>query len=132
MDIYAENIIDHYKNPRNFGKIKSPTIHHSEANHSCGDTMEIDMIITDDKIIDFKFSGEGCAISQSAISILSEELINMKISKAENLSKQDIIDILGIPVSVRRMKCALLGLLTIKNAIKIWKKKSPIKWIDII
>ena len=109
-----------------------PSISHEEKNLSCGDVMKIDLLIEDEKLKDLKFSGNGCAISQAAISILSEEIIGMPLQDVMELSKQDIFDMLGVPVSQRRIKCALLCLLTLKNAINKFKGEKEIKFIDIV
>lgn len=132
MDLYAQNILDHYKNPVNKGKLKSASVTHKEANHSCGDTLEVDLKVSDGKVDDVKFRGEGCAISQAAMSILSEELIGMTEKEILKLREQDIHDMLGIPVTARRRKCALLSLLTTQNALRKKHKEKLEKWMDLI
>ena len=121
--MYQENILDHYKNPRNFGKIENASVHHHEYNPLCGDEIDIYLIIDQNKkIIDIKFSGKGCAISQASASMLSEEIKGKKIDELKKLTKEDILNMLGIPISPVRLKCALLSLDTLRNSILIYEK----------
>ena len=121
--MYQENILDHYKSPRNFGKLENPSIHHHEKNPLCGD--EIDMFLVIDKnknIVDVKFYGHGCAISQASASMLTEKIKGKNINEIEKLSKEDILEMLGIPISPVRLKCALLSLDTLKNSVLIYER----------
>ena len=121
--MYQENILDHYKNPRNFGKIENASVHHHEYNPLCGDEIDIYLIIDQNKkIIDIKFSGKGCAISQASSSMLSEEIKGKKIDELKKLTKENILNMLGIPISPVRLKCALLSLDTLRNSILIYEK----------
>ncbi|MCX6799579.1 MAG: iron-sulfur cluster assembly scaffold protein [Candidatus Falkowbacteria bacterium] len=118
MDIYAENILDHYKHPRNFGTIKGASINHCEANYVCGDKLELDIQMEKDKIKDLKFRGTGCAISQATMSIISEQVIGKTKKQILALKFNDVQKIVGVPISERRLKCAILGLMTLQNALK--------------
>ena len=120
--IYQEQILDHYKNPRNFGKIDNATVHHHEYNPLCGDEIEMFLIIKDDKIADVRINGHGCAISQASASMLSEKIKGKNLEELKKLTKEDILEMLGIPLSPVRLKCALLSLDTFKNAIVIFEK----------
>lgn len=121
--MYQEQILDHYKNPRNFGKIMNATVHHHEYNPLCGDEVEVYFLIDDDKtIVDVKVYGKGCAISQASASMLTEKVKGKNIEIIKKLTKEDILDMLGIPISPVRLKCALLSLDTFKNAIVIFEK----------
>jgi len=121
--IYQENILDHYKNPRNFGKIENATVHHHEYNPLCGDKIDLFLVIDKNKkIADVKFQGNGCAISQASASMLSEEIKGKNIHELKKLAKENILEILGIPISPVRLKCALLSLDTLKNGILIFEK----------
>ncbi len=132
MDLYAQNILDHYKNPLNKGSLERATVTHKEANHSCGDTLEIDIQLDKDVVVAVKFRGDGCAISQAAMSLLSEELVGMKKSDVYSLKETDIHDMLGIPVTARRRKCALLSLLTTQNALRQNDGEKLEKWMDLV
>lgn len=118
MDIYAENILEHYKNPQNKGVIENADIVQTGANPLCGDHLVLYFKLNEDKISDIKFEGKGCAISQAAISMLTEELKGMTLESAARISKSDILKMLGVEIGPTRMKCALLGLNTVKAAVK--------------
>ena len=121
--MYQENILDHYKNPRNFGKIENASVHHHEYNPLCGDEIEMDLVIDKNKkIADVKFSGHGCAISQASASMLTEQVKGKHIEEIEKLTKESILEMLGIPISPVRLKCALLSLDTLKNSVLIFEK----------
>jgi nitrogen fixation protein NifU and related proteins len=129
MDLYAENILDHYKHPRNTGHIASPTVSHREENLSCGDDLTVDLVITDGVIDEVKWRGEGCAISQAAMSLLSEELTGMTADEAMGTTKEEVLQMLGVPVGPRRLKCALLSLHTLRNALRLAARQEPQSWL---
>ena len=130
MDIYAQNVMDHYKCPRNQGEIDNPSMSGKQVNRSCGDTLVVDLKVKDDKIIDLKFQGQGCAISQAAMSILSESIIDQTIEQVLILKHKDVLKLLGVEVGQRRFKCVLLGLLTVQNIILRKQKKPERVWND--
>ncbi len=113
-DMYAEVILDYYRNPRNKGSLENPNIHARDVNPVCGDIIEINANINGEKIREIKFNGKGCVISQASASLLTENLINKEVTEAKNLNKEDILGILGIPISPMRLKCALLPLKVFK------------------
>ncbi len=117
-DIYKEKIIDHYKNPRNFGSLKNADVISKDVNTGCGDELEIQIKLDVDKIKEVKFNGIGCVISISSASMLTEFIKDKKISEIESLDREDILKILGINLSPVRLKCAMLPLSIIKNGIK--------------
>lgn len=117
MNIYAQNIMDHYKNPRNKGVISNPDTSHHELNRSCGDDITVSIKLNGDVISDIKFTGSGCAISQAGISILSEKLLGKNKQEILKYDFEYLKKIFGVPISERRSKCALIGLLAIQNAI---------------
>ena len=131
MDLYADNILDHYKHPRNTGGI-SRAVTHREENISCGDDLTIDLVINDGVIADLKWRGEGCAISQAAMSLLSEELIGMNVANAQALKPAAIYTLLGVPVGPRRFKCALLCLHTLLNTLHASNKQPPQSWTQTV
>ncbi|MBI2101174.1 SUF system NifU family Fe-S cluster assembly protein [Candidatus Woesearchaeota archaeon] len=120
--MYQENILDHYKNPRNAGKIDKASVHHHEYNPLCGDEIEMFLVIKDKKVADVKFHGRGCAISQASASMLTEEIKGKSIEDLKKLTKENILELLGISLSPVRLKCALLSLDTLKNSILIFEK----------
>ena len=120
--MYQEQILDHFKSPRNHGKIEKPSVHHHEYNPLCGDQLDFYLIIKDNKVADVKFIGKGCAISQASASMLSEQIKGQSIEKIEKLTKENILEMLGIELSPVRLKCALLSLDTVKNSVIIYEK----------
>ena len=117
--LYRENILDHYKHPRNYGEVEErgrrgrgdePALRRRGHDHVAfgedGDTIE-----------DVKFSGRGCAISQSATSMLTELVNGRKASDVAALPKEDLLEELGVPLTPVRLKCAILGLSTLKVAL---------------
>ncbi len=121
--MYQENILDHYKSPRNFGKIENATVQHHEYNPLCGDEIDMFLVIDENKkIVDVKVFPRGCAISVASASMLSDEIKGKNIDEVKNLTKEQILEMLGIPISPVRLKCALLSLDTLKNSILIFEK----------
>ncbi len=115
-ELYKENILFHYKHPRNFGEIKDPTHESSDGNPQCGDKLNIQLRVEDNKIIEIGFTGKGCAISQGAMSMLTEKVSEMEIGDILRLVSHDIYDLLGVELSPARQKCALLGLEVLQSA----------------
>ena len=111
---YREYIIDHFKNPRNFGRLENPDITHEEDNPFCGDVIGMDFRINDGVIEDVRFHGRGCTISQASASLLTERLKGLSLEEAKKISKADVIGELGIEISPARIKCALLSLKVLK------------------
>jgi nitrogen fixation NifU-like protein len=110
MSIYQEIILDHYRNPKNFGKIKNPTKSSSVYNPLCGDLINMDIVIKDGKVNEVKFHGQGCAISTAAASILTEYIKGKKGADLLKIDKNSMIKLVGIEVGPTRMKCLLLPL----------------------
>ncbi len=119
-EIYKENILDHYKNPRNKRALNEYTCTHRELNPVCGDEIEMFIQIVGDTITTISFLGKGCAISQACASLLTEELPGKKTLEVQKLAPWDIYALLGIPISHTRSKCALLPLKTIQEGLKQW------------
>ena len=112
--LYREYILDHYKNPRNYGRLEHPDITHEENNPLCGDVVGMDFQVHDGVIEDIRFHGRGCAISQASASLLTERLKGMPLEEAKKINKDDVIGELGIDISPARIKCALLSLKVLK------------------
>lgn len=123
-DMYRENILDHYQNPRNYGTLKDPDVSYEDDNPLCGDVIRIDLILDEtDRIREVAFSGEGCAISQASASMLTEEIQGKSLEEIKHLGKEDILELLGIELGPVRLKCALLSLKVLKAGaygIKDW------------
>jgi nitrogen fixation protein NifU and related proteins len=114
-DIYREIILDHYRNPRNKGKLPDADISTHDSNPLCGDEIDIHMKIFGDKITDIKFEGRGCAISQASASMLTEMVINKPLTNVKDIAKTDILENIGLTnLGPARVKCALLALKVMK------------------
>ena len=114
-DLYRENILDHYQNPRHYGTLEDPDISYEDDNPLCGDVIRLDIKLDDeDRISQVAFSGEGCAISQASASMLTEEILGKTLDEVKQISKDDILEMLGIQLGPVRLKCALLSLKVLK------------------
>jgi nitrogen fixation NifU-like protein len=111
---YREYILDHYKNPRNYGRLEHADITHEEDNPLCGDVVGMDFQIKNGMIEDIKFHGRGCAISQASASLLTERIKGLSLDDAKKINKDDVLGELGIDISPARIKCALLPLKVLK------------------
>jgi nitrogen fixation NifU-like protein len=114
--MYRDYILDHYKNPRNSGELAGATNSYHDTNPLCGDEITMSLLIDDDVVKDVRFQGKGCAISQASASILTEEIKGKPLAEVRAIDRQHILENLGIPISPARIKCALLGLKTLKGA----------------
>ena len=129
-DFYKEHILDHYRNPRNFGSLEQATVRFEDRNPLCGDELAVELLVDADHTVrDVRFSGKGCAISQASMSMLSETLVGMSLPDVARLPKEAVLDELGIGISPARMKCAMLGLKVVKSAalgeIAQWPDDAP-------
>ncbi len=116
-DFYRDYILDHYRNPRNFGHLEHPDAVAEDTNPLCGDHIKIELRVDDQgKIADIRFSGKGCAISQASTSMLTETAKGMTLEAAARLTKDAVLENVGIGISPTRMKCAMLGLRVLKSA----------------
>ena len=126
-EIYRENIIDHFKNPRNYGEIVEAEIKHSELNSVCGDMIRLFVKLKEGKVEDVKFKGNGCAISMAATSMMTEILKEKTLDEIKNLKKEDIFEMLGIKLGVVRIKCGLLCLNALMKGLEQMEGKNGIK-----
>ena len=113
-DLYRDNIIDHYQNPRNYGTLEHPDISYEDSNPVCGDEIRMDLKTEDGRVVDARFQGHGCSISQASASMLTEEIIGKTLEEVKQIDKQYLLDMLGIPLGPVRLKCALLSLKVLK------------------
>lgn len=116
-DIYQEEILEHYRHPHNKGKIDHADVVQSEYNPLCGDQLTFFIKIDKGKVAEVKFEGTGCAISQAAASMLTDEIEGMEIAEIQKLQKEDVLKLLGIELGPTRLKCALLSLQGVTNAL---------------
>lgn len=109
--MYREIILDHARNPRHPGILNPADVDHEERNPLCGDRLRLTLRLDENqRITDIAWDGEGCAISQATASMLSEEILGKTLAEVHQLTKDDIFDLVGIPLTINRVKCALLSL----------------------
>jgi nitrogen fixation NifU-like protein len=118
-DLYRDEILEHYRNPHNFGVLESPTTAKEGANPLCGDRITLMLGIDDEgKVEDVAFTGRGCAISQASASMLTDEIKGKSLDEIAQLGRDDVLENLGIEISPARIKCAMLSLETLREATK--------------
>ena len=116
-EIYHENILDHYRHPRHRGTLEHPDITYEDANPLCGDHIRMDLNVRDGRVDQVRFSGHGCSISQAAASMLAERIEGQPLEEVKKISRDDVLEMLGIELGPVRLKCALLALKTLKAGV---------------
>lgn len=118
-DLYQEQIMDHYRRPRNKGHLEHPDFKAKESNPLCGDSLELELKLDgNQRVADVRFDGEGCAISQASASILTVAIKGKSLEQVRKLTADDITKMLGVPLSPVRLKCALLSLDALRSALR--------------
>jgi len=119
FNLYQENILDHYENPHNRGTMQHPTIEFRDLNPLCGDEVCVQARLDEQgRIAAICFDGKGCVISLASASMLMEEVEGKPLAEVKRLDRQAILDLLGIPLTAMRVKCAMLALRTLEKAIR--------------
>ena len=117
-DLYREEILEHYRQPHNFGTLAEPDVVEEGHNPLCGDRLTMSLSFSEDgRVEDVAFTGRGCAISQASASMLTDDSRGRTIAELESLRSDDILGLLGIEISPARLKCALLSLDTLQHAL---------------
>lgn len=130
-DLYREIIIEHYKNPGFRGELDPNDYTYEDENPVCGDHIRVDIRVNDSGIVtEAKYSGHGCAISQASADLLMESIIGKKVEDVKKLTKQDVLDLLGIELGAVRLKCALLPLKVVKAGVYGVGKESELSDLD--
>ncbi|GAC1444391.1 MAG: SUF system NifU family Fe-S cluster assembly protein [Chloroflexota bacterium] len=116
--LYTEIIQDAYRRPRHRGEVTHPTHTWEDENPLCGDTLRVQLRVENNRIVEAKFDGRGCAISQAAAELMLDRLVGGPLSAIDDLTKDSVLEELGIPhISPARLKCALLSLGVLKCAV---------------
>ena len=117
-DLYREQVIDRYKNPHHRGKLDPHDISYEDDNPLCGDHIRIEMRVNGEgRVSDAVFDGKGCSISQASADLLIESIIGKSLDEVKSLSKEDVLELLGIELGPVRLKCALLSLKVLKGGV---------------
>ena len=127
--LYSEVLLDHFRNPRNYGSLPSPDIAYEEFNPLCGDRIRIELKISDNRITAARFVGDGCAISVAAASMLTELVLGADIDQGEVISSVETQDFASLllaslksDIKPTRVKCALLPLEALRSCVKYYKQ----------
>lgn len=124
-NLYRDEILDHYKNPRNFGDLTDPSIVYEESNPLCGDQILLQLKVEGEKVIAVKFKGQGCAVSTASASILTDYIKGRTLAELEKIRGEDVLSLLGLEnLSPARLKCAFLPLEALKHALVRSRQKS--------
>ena len=116
--VYSEIILDYYRHPRNKGTLSNAQIKAKDSNPLCGDIIEMMLELDDhNSVKDVRFNGQGCAISQASASMLTELVKGKKLDDVRNISKEEILSLIGGQLSAVRLKCALLSLKVLKTGV---------------
>jgi len=127
---YIENLLDYYQNPRNKGRIEDATISVSGGNPGCGDVVTMYVTIKDGVATHVHFEGQGCTISQAGASMVAEKYEGAPLEEIEHASTDDMIDEMGREVVISRVRCAAVGIGTLKGAIQQYRKDQILKEIE--
>ena len=131
-DIYHEMIVDYSRNPINYGEIENHDVTFHDSNPLCGDSIDIDIKIDENKITDIKFHGKGCAICMACSSVLTEITKGKTIDEARAIEKNDVLGELGLEhLQAVRIKCALLSLKVLKSALYTYIGKNLSETQDV-
>lgn len=119
-DMYQERILQHYRNPKNFGPMDRPDYSGEESNPLCGDHIRIDLRLDPSKanVAEVRFSGDGCAISMASASMLTQKLAGQPLAAVEKVTRDDVLQLLAIPLSPVRVKCALTSFTALGRALQ--------------
>jgi nitrogen fixation NifU-like protein len=122
--MYSEKVMDHFKNPKNVGEIADASGVGEVGNPACGDVMHVSVKIKDNKIVDAKFKTFGCCAAIAASDAICELVKGKTVEEALNMTKQDVIDFLGGELPQLKVHCSVLGIDSLKAAIKDYQSKN--------
>jgi nitrogen fixation NifU-like protein len=122
FNMYQENILDHYEHPYHRGALAQPTLAYRDLNPLCGDEVNVQARIDEqNRVVEAYFDGQGCVISLAAASMLMEAVEGKTLDAVKAMSRQDMLELLGIPLTAMRVKCAMLPLRTLEKAIRLYE-----------
>jgi len=120
--LYSDTLLDHFRNPRNYGSLPSPDTAYEEFNPLCGDRIRIEMRISDNRIAEARFVGDGCAICIAAASLLTELVLGVEIAPGAMISDEELLASLKSDIKPSRLKCALLPLEALRSCVKVYRR----------
>ncbi len=117
-------ILDHYENPRHYGKLDPSDIRLTTGNPGCGDVVTFYLRVNgEERVSEVSFEGTGCTISQAGASMVTEMVTGMKLEEVEGLSQDAVIQIMGRDLAMTRPRCATLGLTTARLTVRHYRRK---------
>ena len=122
-NLYRQELLDHYRHPRNYGILPHAHTSTEILNPSCGDQISLQLAVADGRLDQVRFQGKGCVISLAAASLLTERVLHKPLDLLEAFSKDDMVDLVGIPLGPTRLRCALLALEALHRAIALYRTK---------
>ena len=127
FEMYQDNILDHYENPSHRGTLDQPTFEIRDFNPLCGDEVRIQARLDDaGRLAAIRFEGKGCVISLAAASMLLEAVEGKTLEEVKKMGRQDMLDLLGVPLTMMRVKCAMLPLRALEKAIHRYEDKDAV------
>ena len=123
-EIYRENILDHFRHPHNYGILERYSIKHKENNPSCGDNLELFVLLEKNKVKEVKFYGKGCAISMASASMLTNKMKSMSLQELKQITQEQVLEMIGVPLGIVRSRCGLLSLKVLEKGISEMEKKN--------
>ena len=121
--IYSDVILDHFRNPRNYGRIDLPDAAHEDLNPLCGDRIRMELKMKRGEVEIVRFTGNGCAITMASASILTEQVKGVDIRNRDAISQSELLTLLKASIKESRMRCVTLPLDVLNRAIEIWRSK---------
>jgi len=116
--------MEHYKNPKNYGKIDNPTIETGGSNPLCGDSLYFQLKVDNNKVTDVAFEGAACAVSIASASMITDEIVGKTLDEARDITKEDLLEMIGSDLTTSRTKCATLVLDILNKALDEYEKNN--------
>jgi nitrogen fixation NifU-like protein len=124
FEMYQDNILDHYENPSHRGTLAHPTFEIRDLNPLCGDEVRIQARLDDEsRLAEICFEGKGCVISLAAASMLMEQVEGKTLDEVKKMGRQEMLALLGVPLTTMRVKCAMLPLRALEKAIRRYEEQ---------